>query len=294
MRCVSPIMLKSGQVVPCGRCYACQLNRRTSWAFRLAVENNDSVLSRFVTLTYDDDNLPLNDFGNPTLCFDDVRKYFHTLRSHFPKGSIRYYGCGEYGDITLRPHYHFLVFVKGFYDYSCFSYWLSKCWHNGSNVSVSTVSDARINYVTKYMMKSGLQNDDYDAMQIVKPRSFMSQGIGSSYLKYKDMFHPLHNTFVYNNSGRKIALPRYYQERFWYDKTYSDTSSRSYYYRCPLYLKYKREEKMFLNEKKYFSHFDLDPCKAYAIYIENYQALVYNLEKYNKQSLIKKLMSYGI
>lgn len=66
----------------------------------------------FVTLTYDDDNLPADNSVSPrelTLFIKRLRKELDT-QGH---GRVRYFGCGEYGERSGRPHYHLALFNYG-------------------------------------------------------------------------------------------------------------------------------------------------------------------------------------
>ena len=38
------------------------------------------------------------------------------LRARFPRADIRYYACGEYGEINSRPHFHVCLFGFNFPD----------------------------------------------------------------------------------------------------------------------------------------------------------------------------------
>lgn len=60
----------------------------------------------FVTLTYDEKNLP------PGASLDPVhtQKWLKRLRKALSPESIRYFLVGEYGDETKRPHYHAAIF----------------------------------------------------------------------------------------------------------------------------------------------------------------------------------------
>lgn len=63
----------------------------------------------FVTLTYDDENLP---YGQ-TLVRSDYVKFFKRFRKNTllrTNISIRQYYCGEYGTESKRPHYHAIIF----------------------------------------------------------------------------------------------------------------------------------------------------------------------------------------
>lgn len=74
MKCPSPVTiknpnpLKKGYIaVPCGKCGACRKNRRASWTFRLTKEAKNSKNSFFVTLTYNDEEIPTIKNEIPTL-----------------------------------------------------------------------------------------------------------------------------------------------------------------------------------------------------------------------------------
>lgn len=127
------------QLIPCGECITCKLTKRADMAARCMLETLESPYNYFVTLTYDDDNLPIADqtsykqflengeineiiFTNQgdeiwctgTLIPDDMKKFIKDLRRyfeyHYDHHGIRFYLCGEYGSKTKRPHYHLLLF----------------------------------------------------------------------------------------------------------------------------------------------------------------------------------------
>ena len=95
-----------------------------------------------VTLTYDNENLPLLDriipetgeifsSGVPSLNEEDVTKFLKRLRQVYARGghrvdgkyieveksdNIRLIYAGEYGELNERPHYHLILyFVLPFY-----------------------------------------------------------------------------------------------------------------------------------------------------------------------------------
>ena len=62
MRCTRPETLeyhKGGKTVPCGYCPACKHNERVGWTFRISEEAKHSKEAWFITLTYDQENVPL-------------------------------------------------------------------------------------------------------------------------------------------------------------------------------------------------------------------------------------------
>lgn len=127
------------QTIPCGHCWACQLNYSAEWATRNMLETLEHDHCYFITLTYDDEHLPIleeskikikKDLGDHyefqeitfendgtwisgSLWPDHVSKFVNSLRKHFEREGItgiKYFYCGEYGTQTLRPHYHMLLY----------------------------------------------------------------------------------------------------------------------------------------------------------------------------------------
>lgn len=80
----------------------------------------------WTTLTYNDDYLPKS-YTDPNTgeCFesfadnfstlnpDDLTLFFKRVRKALPPRSLRYFAAGEYGENTLRPHYHLCIFGHG-------------------------------------------------------------------------------------------------------------------------------------------------------------------------------------
>lgn len=99
------------RTMKCGQCIGCRLEYSRQWAVRIMHESKKHDYNCFVTLTYDDQNLPENGCLNKK----HIQDFIKLLRYHcgFP---IRYYHCGEYGEKFKRPHYHLVIFGADFRD----------------------------------------------------------------------------------------------------------------------------------------------------------------------------------
>lgn len=69
------------------------------------LEAAEHVDNTFVTLTYSDAALP----RDQSVCPRTVSNFIKRLRKNTGL-KIRYFACGEYGDLTFRPHYHIALF----------------------------------------------------------------------------------------------------------------------------------------------------------------------------------------
>lgn len=115
------------------------------WAARIELEASCYEESSFVTLTYDEPHLP----ANGSLSSVHWRE--------FTKGiGFRYFGCGEYGDRTHRPHYHFVIF--GLRPGQAEDFCVAR-WPYGF-VCVRPYSAAHASYVAAYVCKKMTRSDD--------------------------------------------------------------------------------------------------------------------------------------
>lgn len=108
----------SGQMIRCGNCMGCRIDRSREWANRCLLELQYHQSAYFVTLTYSDDFVPVSHYADPstgeaqpslTLRKRDLQLFFKRLRKRHVK-PLRYFAAGEYGGKTLRPHYHAIIF----------------------------------------------------------------------------------------------------------------------------------------------------------------------------------------
>lgn len=151
MLCRKPYLL--GGTVPfgCGQCLPCRINRRRLWSWRMFLESQMHPSSSFVTLTYSQENLP----SNSSLVPKHVTDWLKRLRFALAPRTVRYFLCGEYGDLTWRPHYHVCLFGAGIEDSNS----IQKAWPHGF-VATCEFNVTTAQYVAGYVVKKLTSKDD--------------------------------------------------------------------------------------------------------------------------------------
>lgn len=138
---------------PCGQCLPCLINKRRIWTLRMILESFCHSYSSFITLTYDDEHLPVDGL----LSKRDAQLFLKRLRKSLHPRRFRYYLCGEYGPQTHRPHYHAILFgVHPQMDADA----INRCWCKGFTVIGQDTSDAAIQYVAGYVTKKITKRGD--------------------------------------------------------------------------------------------------------------------------------------
>lgn len=220
--------------VPCGNCLGCRIEYSRSWALRCEHEAKMHRSNSFITLTYNNDNLPR--FG--TLVKEHMRDFWKRLRYYIGDERIRYFYCGEYGDKLDRPHYHAIVFGFDFPDKRPWkrskgnilyrSELLEKAWTFGYS-SIGTATFQSAGYIARYSLKKvrGKKKSahytkiDKDTGEIIKDcipeYTAMSNrhGIGHDWFKanYKDVFPS--DFIISQGSGyKRLRVPRYYDKKY--------------------------------------------------------------------------------
>lgn len=146
-------------LLSCGQCIGCRLERSRQWATRCVHEASLYDDNCFITLTYNNDNVPIDGGLN----YSHFQLFMKRLRKRFPNDTIRFYMCGEYGENYGRPHYHACLFGfnfpdrvlhsrtgSGFFIYT--SRILESLWSYGFS-SVADFSFESAAYVARYVMK---------------------------------------------------------------------------------------------------------------------------------------------
>ncbi|AXH74001.1 MAG: replication initiator protein [Microviridae sp.] len=215
--------------LPCGRCIGCRLEKSREWAMRCMHEAQMHERNCFVSLTYNDFNLP----EDGSLRYKDFQDFMRKLRYEF--GKVRFYMCGEYGDDNGRPHFHALLFGVDFDDKVYFkkspagfplyrSRKLEVLWPYGYS-SIGSLTFESAGYVARYVMKKvtgdaaeahyRVVNEDTGEVKERKPEfghMSLKPGIGAAWLdKFSSDVYPGGRVVV---RGAEGMSPRYYDLRW--------------------------------------------------------------------------------
>lgn len=207
--------------VACGQCIGCRLERSRQWAMRCVHESQLYEDNCFLTLTYDNDHLP------PDLSLN--KKHFQDFMKRFRKFAeprkIRFFHCGEYGELYGRPHYHAIIFNYDFQDKV-----LYKQTGSGSNIFISeslinlwpfgysSIGDVTFDsaaYVARYIMKKVTGDDAEDHYKGREPEYItMSRrpGIGTDWFNsFSNDVYPRDIVII---NGKKVAPPKFYDRLY--------------------------------------------------------------------------------
>lgn len=176
-------------VIGCGKCLECKLKESKQWAQRSVAESLMHEDNWFITLTYDDEHLPMSivtysrhsyEFGcwSPLL-YEDFQAFEKRLRSymkyHYNLDGFRFLMCGEYGPKNGRPHFHVIFYglplpdiqkikdvTVGGKSYTYLSSEIiDKCWGKGFT-TIGEVNWETSAYVGRYVMKKMSNLEEYD------------------------------------------------------------------------------------------------------------------------------------
>lgn len=151
----------------------------------------------FVTLTYADENLP----EGGTVIPRHLQLFMKRVRKHAGRG-IRFFGVGEYGDLTQRPHYHLALFGLGRSEADV----IGRSWNLGfSYVGDLTLDSAQ--YIAGYVTKKMTGKDDarLEGRHPEFARMSLRPGIGA--LAARDVASALQNRHGWDEIGRLGDVP---------------------------------------------------------------------------------------
>ena len=257
--------------IPCGKCIGCRMEYSRQWADRMILESLDHRSNIFLTLTYDNDHLVshcqrffntnADNISSVTRIYDDyyakhpalvdnpldkidvsagvsyslvkrdLQLFMKRLRKRFPDQTIRFFACGEYGSLNLRPHFHIVLFGLELDDaypwklnkagqplYRSPS--IEKCWPFGFAL-FGAVSWQSCAYTARYVLKKrgGDLASFYDTFNMEPEFCLMSRrpGIARKYYdEHKKEIYEEGKILLTDIQGRHLDLkpPAYYDSLY--------------------------------------------------------------------------------
>ncbi|UPW41462.1 replication initiator protein [Dipodfec virus UA23Rod_1340] len=287
--------------VPCGKCEACLSKRRTAWTMRLNNELKDSDSCYFITLTYDEDNVPwkfVNIGGYCTLVQyvskKDCQNFLKRLRKAIQPFKVRYFLVSEYGPQTMRPHYHMILFNFPHELKAKIDEYINNAWGLGF-IQISPISSARINYVTSYCLDSSTLPEYLDKNFMLCSRK---PGIGLGHIcdpAIVDYYtRNMDGLAILENNGKpcKVSMPRYYRDKL-FDRSASDEiTCKNIKVYADLCRREQKEQREWLKSHGYpttreylNSPIDGSPLSLKLQSQENFKRKVQSKNKMNKKKL---------
>ena len=117
--------------------------------------------SVFVTLTYNDQTMPISEDGKGNLVPEHLRNWIMRFRkSYRDQNIVRYFAVGEYGDESERPHYHAILFgVDLNAEKQVFDTWNNEEEPRGF-ITISELTNERAAYTAAYTTKKMTREGD--------------------------------------------------------------------------------------------------------------------------------------
>lgn len=213
--------------VGCGWCIGCRAEQGRQWAVRMYHESQLHKHSWFLTLTYDNLHLP----KNGSLVPKDLSRFIKDLRKHLPPKSVRWFGCGEYGETTFRPHYHAVLYGPDFLDRVSgparqgYPTWRSETlddiWGKGL-IDLTSLNFGACAYVGGYVTKK-LMRPDTEYYERVNPRTGETVRVAQEFSRCSlrpaigkewivKWWRDVYPRDVVTIEGKQSSPPRYYDK----------------------------------------------------------------------------------
>lgn len=218
--------------IPCGKCIGCRLDYANSWSTRLYLERKQWQKACFITLTYNDENLPKDKMlheRDMTLFLKRLRKAekgFETWinpKTGKEENPIRYLYCGEHGTKNGRPHFHIALFNYCPDDLKYYkksdgsgeplftSAKIYKLWGKGF-CPIGEMTYESACYIARYVQKKAYSEQKND--EFIRMSRMPGIGIGE-WIKNKNMIKKTGNVLVrIKNEVKPKKIPRYF-EKLW-------------------------------------------------------------------------------
>ena len=201
--------------IGCGKCIECRNMKKRNWQIRLHEEIKNDNTGKFVTLTFDEEELSklcveIDTTESNAVAIFAVRRFLERWRKKKGK-SVKHWLITELGhENTERIHLHGIIWTNENEEF------IKERWKYG-NIWVGKYVNAKtINYIVKYVNKIDLKHKGYEGAVCC------SAGIGKSYINKTNIDRNKYKNEKTNENyklpnGFEIPLPIYYRNKFYND-----------------------------------------------------------------------------
>lgn len=289
--------------IGCGQCIGCLLDRSRDRATQMMCEKyygynhgtkeNPSYgaypdgTTWFITCTYADEYLKTHKTVNTetgevlegiSLNVEDHQKFMKRLRKKFKTDKIKFVCAGEYGNSTLRPHLHYIIYglklptetfkkihMNAMNQPTWYCDELTEIWGMG-HVEIGRVDWRSCAYVARYCVKKAGKRDAewYQAQGMLPEFIIWSNEIGRKYFEeHKDEIYKTDSVPISTHMGGLLRTPKSY------DRLLKETDPELYES-----VKQKRESAAITKEFNLRSQTDYTPEERRAIAEARMQAVM--------------------
>ena len=202
--------------IGCGKCMECKKQKARQWSIRLQEEIRNNKEGKFVTMTFNEENLSKlkeeikglegYELDNEVATLA-MRRFLERWRKRNGV-SVKHWMITELGqNNTERIHLHGIIFTNKGNE-------IAEIWKYGNVWIGEYVNDKTINYIVKYVNKADEKHKEYNS------KILTSKGIGKGYIERNDSKI---NKYKKNETkesyttrqGIQLNLPIYYRNKIY-------------------------------------------------------------------------------
>lgn len=202
--------------VGCGKCMECMKKKSREWQVRLLEEIRHNNTGHFITFTFSNEEyrklakgIKLEGYElDNEIAKIATRKFLERWRRKYKK-SVKHWLVTELGQNgTENIHLHGILWTDKTKEE------INERWGYGYTWIGDYLSEATVNYITKYVTKTDIKHKEY------KPIILTSAGIGKNYTNRYDAKNNKYkkndtNEAYTNRQGFKLSLPIYYRNKLY-------------------------------------------------------------------------------
>lgn len=295
--------------VNCNKCPECIEQKRSALSVRMQLEQlgHDPIRPLFVTLTYDDFNLPPDGVNTTDLKYFLKRLHINLTRAGY-SSYFRHVFFSEYGSLHGRAHYHGILYgldTSRFPRFLDFVSLLEKSWGKGF-VFVKHCDSGVYGYISKYIHKDAF----YPVPSGKNPNFWVGSrkngGLGCKalesdvFLSYCQTDHFPTITIRLDGKCKTVTLPRYIRDKIYpklsqlVRKDIKDRFNLFVHNWAKLQLLRDSPRADLLSDHEKYSSFPPDLLDKYAFFSYEYDNVYCNMTYEEARGILKFMFSSDV